>query len=64
MLRGVRNTAMAGVFGGMALLTMPVGAKAEEAAANVAYLRQMLAQQNGLKQTGQTGKAAPRAQGS
>jgi Flp pilus assembly protein TadD len=36
----------------------------DEAAANVAYLRQMLAQQNGWKQTGQPGKPAVRAQGS
>jgi len=36
----------------------------EEAAANVTYLRQMLAQQNGLKQQGQPGKQPVRAHGS
>jgi Flp pilus assembly protein TadD len=36
----------------------------DEAAANVAYLRQMLAQQNGWKTTGQGGKASPRSPGS
>ena len=36
----------------------------DEAAANVAYLRQMLAQQNGWKEPGQPGKPKVRAQGS
>jgi Flp pilus assembly protein TadD len=36
----------------------------DEAAANVAYLRQMLAQQNGLKHPAETGRPAVRAQGS
>jgi Flp pilus assembly protein TadD len=36
----------------------------DEAAANVAYLRQMLAQQNGWKQPGQPGKPVVRPQGS
>lgn len=36
----------------------------EAAAANVAYLRQMLAQQNGWKQPGEAGKPSVRAQGS
>jgi Flp pilus assembly protein TadD len=36
----------------------------EEAAANVGYLRQMLAQQNGWKQPGQAGKPTVRAHGS
>jgi hypothetical protein len=36
----------------------------DEAAANVAYLRQMLAQQNGLKEPGRPGKPPVRAQGS
>jgi Flp pilus assembly protein TadD len=36
----------------------------DEAAANVAYLRQMLAQQNGWKATGQPSKPPVRAQGS
>src|SRR5262249_40737227 len=36
----------------------------DAAAVNVAYLRQMLAQQNGWKQTGPTGKPVVRAQGS
>jgi len=36
----------------------------DEAAANVAYLRQMLAQQNGWKDPGQPGKPPVRAQGS
>jgi len=36
----------------------------DEAAANVAYLRQMLAQQNGWKEPGQAGKPPVRAQGS
>jgi Flp pilus assembly protein TadD len=36
----------------------------DEAAANVAYLKTMLAQQNGWKEPGQTGKPPVRAQGS
>jgi Flp pilus assembly protein TadD len=36
----------------------------DEAAANVAYLRQMLAQQNGWKEPGQAGKPPVRAEGS
>jgi Flp pilus assembly protein TadD len=36
----------------------------DEAAANVAYLRAMLAQQNGWKASGQPGKPAVRPQGS
>jgi Flp pilus assembly protein TadD len=36
----------------------------DEASANVAYLRQMLAQQNGLKHPAETGRPAVRAQGS
>src|SRR5262249_20974571 len=36
----------------------------DEAAANVAYLRTMLAQQNGWKEPGQPGKSSVRAQGS
>ena len=36
----------------------------DEAAANVAYLRTMLAQQNGWKGPGQPGKSPVRAQGS
>ena len=40
------------------------GLPSEAAAANVAYLRQMLAQQNGWKQSEQSGAIAVRAEGS
>jgi len=36
----------------------------DEAAANVAYLRRMLAQQNGWKESDQPGKPSVKAQGS